>query len=237
MEIDFLSDNKKHVISLVGAGGKTTLMYALARACAEQGKKVLVSTTTHIFKPESDVIAHDIEELHMLWKKKSYAVVGAEAENGKLKSLPECELASCMNEADIVLLEADGSKSMPCKVPADHEPAIHERSDIVIAVIGMSALNRPLKDVCFRLDYAMRLLKASDSQTVDEHILSIILSSNEGLKKNVGSREYYAVLNQCDSPKATASARRIAAMLKKNGVSNVCLTSFARAEHKDAFSQ
>ena len=39
---------KGHVVSLVGGGGKTTLLYAMASHCAQKGWRVLVSTTTHI---------------------------------------------------------------------------------------------------------------------------------------------------------------------------------------------
>jgi signal recognition particle GTPase len=52
-----LTENpKKHGIriSLVGAGGKTTTIYALARSAAEQGMRVLISTTTMMMDPRSD---------------------------------------------------------------------------------------------------------------------------------------------------------------------------------------
>ena len=38
--------------ALVGAGGKTTLMYALARRMADAGRRVVCTTTTKIFPPE-----------------------------------------------------------------------------------------------------------------------------------------------------------------------------------------
>ena len=49
-QFPFLAE-KGHVISLVGGGGKTTLLYAFARHCAAKGWRVLVSTTTHIRQP------------------------------------------------------------------------------------------------------------------------------------------------------------------------------------------
>lgn len=49
----------------------------------------------------------------------------------------------------MVLLEADGAKRMPCKVPAAHEPVLLPESDIVLTVAGLSALGRPLREVCF----------------------------------------------------------------------------------------
>ena len=55
----FLAE-RGHVISLVGAGGKTTLMYCLAQRFAERGMKTVVMTTTKIKRP--DQFAKTIEE-------------------------------------------------------------------------------------------------------------------------------------------------------------------------------
>ena len=44
-QFPFLAE-KGHVVSLVGGGGKTTLLYAFARHCAAKGWRVLVSTTS-----------------------------------------------------------------------------------------------------------------------------------------------------------------------------------------------
>ena len=42
---------KGHVVSLIGGGGKTTLLYALSAYCTAKGWRVLTATTTHIRKP------------------------------------------------------------------------------------------------------------------------------------------------------------------------------------------
>ena len=55
-----------HVISLVGGGGKTTLLYALARHYSAQGQRVLVSTTTHIRRPDANY-APDEAARDALW--------------------------------------------------------------------------------------------------------------------------------------------------------------------------
>lgn len=51
-QFPFLAE-KGHVVSLVGGGGKTTLLYAMASHCVQKGWRVLVSTTTHILRPEN----------------------------------------------------------------------------------------------------------------------------------------------------------------------------------------
>ena len=42
-----MAKRERRVISLVGGGGKTTTMYALAEIFREEGKKVIVTTSTH----------------------------------------------------------------------------------------------------------------------------------------------------------------------------------------------
>ena len=134
-DLPFLGETG-HVISLVGGGGKTTLLYALARWYSAQGQWVLVSTTTHIRRPDANY-APDEAARDALWQAGTYAVAGVPAEGGKL-TMPS-HLADWMAEADTVLLEADGAKRHPCKAPAAHEPVLLRSSDIVLAAAGLSA--------------------------------------------------------------------------------------------------
>lgn len=46
-----LGFERGEMISLIGAGGKTTTMFRLAQELRDEGRKVLVTTTTKIFKP------------------------------------------------------------------------------------------------------------------------------------------------------------------------------------------
>jgi len=48
---DSLGLQEREVISLVGAGGKTTLMFRLARELLLAGRKVVTTTTTKILEP------------------------------------------------------------------------------------------------------------------------------------------------------------------------------------------
>jgi probable selenium-dependent hydroxylase accessory protein YqeC len=198
-----------HIISLVGAGGKSTVMDRLAKSCSERGMNVLVSTTTHIWKPQDGSWVCTMEQVKERWNRRQYAVVGLETADGKLAMLPMEELKTYMEQADLVFLEADGSKQMPLKVPSVHEPVLLPESDIVIAVCGMQSLGRPLKDVCFRLEEAEKLLKKNENDPVTEEDIACILTSEAGSRKLVGSRGYYVVFNQCDETTIEA-AKRIA---------------------------
>ena len=210
-------EEKKHIISLVGAGGKTTVMYQLAEHFANLGKKVLVTTTTHIFKPASN-FAQSVAEVEALWNAGCYAVVGnIEVDTGKLIQLPAEVFKNYSSLADLVLIEADGAKGLPCKAPAENEPVLLSESDTVIAVMGFDALHQPIKEVCFRLEKVMDVLGIPSEHCFTEEDAVKLLLSEQGAFKNVGQRNYFIVLNKCDDENKLNSALKIKSLLTKEG--------------------
>lgn len=200
---DFFTDGKKHTICLVGGGGKTTVMYELAAAWAACGRKVLVLTSTHILQPADGSFAADAAAVHNLWQQRRYAVIGTpELSTGKLTAPPQDLYEALQLQADVILCEADGSRHHPCKVPAEHEPVLLPDSDIVLAVAGMDALGNSLQQACQRPQLAAALLGCSLDSVIDEQMLAALLLSEQGSRKNVGTRTYYIVLNKCDLIKA-----------------------------------
>ncbi len=117
------------VISFVGAGGKTSCMLELARNLAAQGKKVLVTTTTHMEHPlnldKSGCVDASVEEILEQLKKNGFVIAGSRAEQpGKIKGLPVSVWEQVKKKADVILVEADGAKRFPMKVPGNQEPVI-----------------------------------------------------------------------------------------------------------------
>ena len=78
-----MAERERRVISLVGGGGKTTTMYALAEIFREEGKKVIVTTSTHLQTPPEEIRAWNIEEVRSLWKFDQIAVIGTDCESNK----------------------------------------------------------------------------------------------------------------------------------------------------------
>ena len=196
---DFVNDGKKHTICLVGGGGKTTVMYELAAAWAASGRRVLVLTSTHILRPVDGSFAANVPAVQNLWQQGRYAVIGTpELATGKLTAPPQDLYEALQLQADVILCEADGSKHHPCKAPAAHEPVLLPDSDIVLAVVGMDALGCPLAQACQRSQLAAALLGCSLDSVIDEQMLVALLLSEQGARKNVGTRGFYIVLNKCD---------------------------------------
>lgn len=239
----FLTDNKKHIVSIVGAGGKTTLLYALAEYMASQHKKVLVTTSTHIMRPEQEVYATTPVKVRELWTRYQYAVIGLETTDHKLQQVPivagllneqlrhdgadeQKAWIAMLNEADIVLIEADGSKRLPCKAPAAHEPVIWSQSDIVIDVAGLSAIGNKIQESCCRVEQVMDIL-----QEVAQHILipndiARLVSSLAGGRKGVDNRQFYILLNQCDTEQELEHAKQVVSSLSQECVKNCIAACF-----------
>lgn len=211
-----LTDGKKHIVSLVGAGGKTTIMYELASLLAARGLKVLATTSTRIMRPDPRLLAGCCRSALKLWARGSYAVAGRPADGGKL-SLPD-GLPQLMELADITLVEADGAKGRPCKAPAAHEPVILPESDIVVGVMGLDALGRSLRDGCFRTKAVCALLGKNGEDLLTEEDAALLLSSGSGALKGVGSREFFVVLNKCDDAAGLRQARKIRELLAEGGM-------------------
>lgn len=104
--------------AFTGGGGKTSLIFYLAKKFSSQGKRVIVTTTTHMAwepkRPFAD--AEDTEELCRLIEQYGY-VIAAKHKAGQPKiSGPEPEtLKRLSGFCDLLLVEADGAKRLPLK--------------------------------------------------------------------------------------------------------------------------
>ena len=67
-------------------------------------------------------------------------------------------LETCRQNHEITLIEADGSRRLPIKVPGKQEPVIPDFTHIILVVYGLSALGQPLRQVCQRWE----LLNSTD---------------------------------------------------------------------------
>lgn len=143
------------VIIVCGAGGKTSYINNISKKY--KNKKVIITTTTKIFKTEN-YISHIDEET---FKNNNIITLGKEFDKDKLIYAGDKELKNALRYADIIFIEADGSKYHALKIPNDKEPVIPDFiinyiSEIIV-VMGVHAIGRKLSEVCYRYNLAKDL--------------------------------------------------------------------------------
>lgn len=211
--IFYLNIGKGSVISVVGAGGKTTLVQSLANALAKNFK-VGVLTTTKIMKPDSgdytglyigSVHPEDVSGLG----NGIYYFARESMDNGKLWDVDEASLDTVRNAMDVLLIEADGSKCKPLKGWAEFEPVVLKETTMTIGVITVKELGRVISDEnVHRMSLFEKLAGAKAGQKLlKQHLISMI-TKPEGLFKNsVG--EKVLLFNQVEDDAAERLANEI----------------------------
>lgn len=218
------------VISMVGAGGKTSSMFRLAKELGDMGKRVIVTTSTRIMYPKD----RQVEEIsccgdmeHVVWESNILVVGRAEME-GKLRGLPADQISGLSTYADVVLVEADGAKRLPVKVPGEHEPVIVPGSDMVIGCAGLDSIGKRLDEVCFRKDLASELLQVKESHRITAMDMAHILTHEQGTRKSVGNIPYRIILNKADDEKMVVLAEEVIREIGDICHERVMITSHVR---------
>lgn len=160
--------------AVVGAGGKTTLIRRLAQRYLAEGQKVFVTTSTHMLIEEDTLLSDDADEIIRELEEKRYVMAGVR-ENQKIRALSVETYYKVCQRADVVLIEADGSKHMPIKFPAPHEPVIYDNVDEIIVVCGLHAMGQKACNVAQRLELVKECLKIEDDTRIDAvHIQKLV---------------------------------------------------------------
>ena len=184
--------NNKDIITIVGAGGKTSLMFS-ASSLLRKNYKVLVTTTTNIYVPDEKLY----DEMIMLSEIKddNYKNIIEKSKNGvyiignyienklgenkpKIKGLNSKILDEISPYFDIVLIEGDGSKEKPLKGWKDDEPVIYNKSTKVIGVVDISSIGLEINENnIHRLDKFINIINDNKSQKVIlEHLKNLALN-------------------------------------------------------------
>ncbi len=190
-----------YVICVVGAGGKTSYIRHEADRFLAEGKTVLISTTTHIWRPcGEDLVCREIsisgglsrdtsggkiiigcgrsrdtsgekisisgglsgqeedpsdrkgEALSWISSSGGPDYAGTDCGDAKIRALPGPVFAELCKLYDVVLVEGDGSRHMPVKIPREDEPVIPPNCDEIVVIMGPQAVGREIRAVCHRYD-------------------------------------------------------------------------------------
>ena len=213
-------------LALVGAGGKTTALFHLARQLAPL---VIVTATTHLaahqlYLADRHLVIHKPEDIFQLKKERLSGVIVLTGDEAS----PTRTLGLGINLLEVVrtftderriplLIEADGSRQKPLKAPADHEPAIPHFVPQVLVVAGLSALGKPLTtDWVHRPERFGAITGLEPGDEITPNALAQLLLHPQGGLKNIppGAR-VMALLNQADSQELREVAGKL---VRQNGL-------------------
>ena len=198
------------IISVVGSGGKTTLIKQLSSRYRSEGKTVLVTTTTHMFIEEDTLLTDDTEKIIGVLQETGYAMAGI-PEGEKIKALSRETFDTVCAWADVVLVEADGSKRLPLKYPNASEPVIPENTDEILVVCGLNAIGQKAKDVCHRLELVKACLGIEEDTVISaEHVQKLVTEGYlKPLRQKYPDKTILLVPRQDGSPYQKAVASRL----------------------------
>lgn len=143
--------------AVVGSGGKTSLIEALARELLAQGQLVAITTSTRIWPPPASLTGQpwllgdglvDMGELRRrLAAGRPLCLAGQRQADGKLRGLSAAQLASLLALPGLwVLSEADGAAGRPLKGWAAYEPVLRGQERGLVVVAGGSGLGQALHE-------------------------------------------------------------------------------------------
>ncbi|MCL2127634.1 MAG: selenium cofactor biosynthesis protein YqeC [Treponema sp.] len=204
---EYLGIGEGSAAAVVGCGGKTSLIELVAAMLP--GKKVLVSPTAKMFPIKAGNVTL-CETLRQCGEHEPQAGIQClgilNAATGKLEALPEKTLASLIPRYDAALLEADGSRGLPCKGWLANEPVVPPFCTHTIGIVTMNPLGMPATEKnVHRLPEFLSLTGLGPGEAITEQALEAMACSPRGMFKNsVGLK--YLIVNQVEDEGAASAA-------------------------------
>jgi probable selenium-dependent hydroxylase accessory protein YqeC len=137
---------------------------------------------------------------------------------GKLESLPLDILAQRVPWFDQILIEGDGSRTLPLKAWAAYEPVVPPYTSLTIGILPLWTLGMPVSEtLVHRLPLFTALTGAQPGDAISLHHLASVITGNfpnqdKGLFSAAqGKRILF--FNQIESPMALAQAQELVSLL------------------------
>jgi probable selenium-dependent hydroxylase accessory protein YqeC len=223
------------VAAFVGAGGKSGAILAVSGGLADEGMKVLVAPTTKMLSSEADsigplVTSEDAGDLRAKTERALSEAPAVVVGSGMLSKNrvggvdPEW-VADLASLADVVLVEADGSRRRPIKGTAVHEPAIPDAATLVVAVGNVHALGTPVdEEHVHRPEIFSDLTGIGQGQSITPRAFAIALSQGSLARVPQGARTA-VLITGVEPGRSMSDASVITRELWRLGVRNVILAS------------
>lgn len=188
---ELLDIRKGDIITVVGAGGKTSLITYLTKIHSKQSK-VLLTTTTKIYLPKRS----DYDNKIMLSDKcntfvrEGITLYGEyiNSEN-KIVGVGFEEIEDIIEKFDYTFIEGDGSKHKKLKGWNEYEPRVYPKTTKNIGVLDISSYGIGINNMnIHRLDKFLKICGETNGVVSLENIKNIVLDKNGLFKNSVGDK-------------------------------------------------
>lgn len=208
----------RELVAFTGAGGKSTLMLALAAELAGTGKRVLVTTTTKMGRDQltsvPEVCRHqDLPAVTKAVRSNPFVALITGGDDHKATGPPP-ETVDVLYRAapvDYLLVEADGAHGRSLKAPGPHEPVIPSETTTVVVMMGVDAVGGRIADVAHRPEQAAALTGLEVTDRLDARACVEVVTHREGGLKGVPPAARVVIgLTRSGAPGADRTAQWIA---------------------------
>lgn len=211
--MDALGLGPGDVAALIGCGGKTTLMLALAREA--RGGKVIVSTTTRMYRPARGAYDRAIAPGEPPGPGINLLLCGADGD-GKCAGPPPDSWVRYAAPDTLILLEADGSRGLPTKGWAAHEPVIPPVATATVGVCALWPVGHPMgADTTHRPGAFMALTGLREGERITLRAIADMISGQDGMFARARGRRVL-LINQVEDEAARVQARALVGLLPRH---------------------
>ena len=243
--MDVFLESTKGFISLVGAGGKKTTMYALSKSIS--GGRIALSSTTQMYEYDRTIV----DKIVNVAQEKQFALNSSDnvvafhkdsLKRGRVAGLSDIELEQLWTSKkfDLLLCKADGARSKLIKGPNDSEPIIPKLCDLIIPIVSIKVLGQKLTDkIAHRVDELCKMWEVAPACKITRKRIACLMVSKYGFLKNSGGREIIPLINMVDSKEELRQAVEIAEMALQLTMrfNKIVIGSMLRSEVKKVVSR
>jgi len=236
------------VVSIVGAGGKTGIMFGLARELAARGENVLTTTTTRILSPSKDcgghlVLSSSADEIlkrsERALKLRRHITAASHLVPGTKNKLAgfSPKTIDRFHASGIfrwIVAEADGAAQKPLKAPAPHEPAVPSGTAWMIGVVGLDCVGKRLSaENVFRSELFSKMTGIPEGRPVTAESVGRAAVHRHGVMKgSPKSAKRILFLNKADIPEGIKYARDILESVKRLNSGIIDRVIFGKAQSR-----
>lgn len=215
---DIIDVSKNEIMTVVGAGGKTSFINYFANYYRKQAK-VLLTTTTKIYLPQKgiydSIFMLDVDDNITSLNQCGVTVCGKKInKENKIIGLDPKDLDKIVENFELVLIEGDGSKKKKLKGWNSTEPVVYKHTTITIGILDITSYKMDItEENIHRLDEFINITKCCKGKVSICDLKNIILNPN-GLFKNAKGKKILFI-NKVENNEYEELAKEIINLINK----------------------